>query len=254
VNRWGLAAVGVAVLAAGCGQGDGTWKEKIFPRTTAAHLVRIESQRADERREGLQAVAADSNARRLPSVVKLFGMVARNDRDSMVRSAAVRGLGVMEGQDVVATLGHVATHDESPFVRIDACQALGRQAAPEAATPLAAVLADDRTPDVRVAAAEALRYLKDKAAAKALVAALADSSLAVATKAWESLRYMTGQNMPRQAQPWDDFLASAENPFEQYGRPPPMPKGANQRPQFTKGPAEFIRDLFARDVREEELR
>jgi hypothetical protein len=85
------------------------------------------------------------------------------------------------------------------------------------------------------------------------VTALDDSSLIVSRKAWESLRYMTGQNMPRKAQAWGDFLASSENPFELFGKPPPMPKGENQRPQFTRGPAEFIRDLFKADAQEEEL-
>jgi hypothetical protein len=64
---------------------------------------------------------------------------------------------------------------------------------------------------------------------------------------------MTGQNMPRQVQPWEDFLASAADPFEQYGKPPPMPRGENQRPQFTKGVMESIRDLFSKDVTEQEL-
>jgi HEAT repeat protein len=225
--------------------------------------MRIESDQADVRREGLQAVAADASARRLPAVIKLFCVVARNDRDSMARAAAVQGLGRMEGEEVVATLGYVATHDESPFVRADAAQALGRQAdparqgdavaSPAAVAPLAQVLQGDRMADVRVAAAESLRQFKDKAAARALLAALNDSSLAVSCKAWESLRYMTGQNMPRQVQPWEDFLASAADPFEQYGKPPPLPRGENQRPQFTKGVMESIRDLFSTDVTEQEL-
>ncbi|MBM4018497.1 MAG: HEAT repeat domain-containing protein [Planctomycetes bacterium] len=255
MNRFLAAMVGAALAAApGCGsETSAKWKDKFFPQPTAVYLVRIESDRADERREGLERVAADAGARRLPSVVKLFCVVARNDGDAMVRAAAVRGLAVMAGEDVVPTLGHVATHDESPFVRTDACRALGRQAAAGAVAPLAEVLRGDGLADVRVAAAEALRQFRDKAAAGALVGALGDSSLAVSRKAWESLRHMTGQDLPRQARPWEELLAQADNPFLGYGRPPPMPKGENQRPQFTKGPAEFIRGLFARDVREAEL-
>jgi HEAT repeat protein len=261
-----LTAAAAVLLACGCGgQGGPSWKDRLFPPPVGTQLLKVESDKADERREALQAIAADSGARRLPSVVRVFCLVANGakdakgariakaDDDPLVRSAAVRGLADMEGADVVPTLGAVATHDESPYVRMDACRALAGQKDPAAAVPLAEVLCGDRVGDVRVAAAEALRYFKDKGAAKTLVTALDDSSLTVSRKAWESLRYMTGQNMPRKADVWTDFLAGAENPFEQYGKPPPMPKGENQRPSFIRGPAELIRDLFTPDVNEAEL-
>ncbi|MCX5654748.1 MAG: HEAT repeat domain-containing protein [Planctomycetota bacterium] len=254
MNRLVMAAVSAVLLAAGCGgQGGKDWKERLFPPPVATQLVRIESDKADERREALQAVAADYNARRLPSVIKVFCLVARNDKDPLVRSAAVRGLAVMEGEEVVTSLGAVATRDDSPYVRTDAARSLGQQKDAGAAAPLMEVLRADRMADVRVAAAEALRNFKDKAAAKALVTALDDSSLAVSRKAWESLRYMTGQNMPRKGEAWQDFFVNAGDPFALYGKPPAMPKGENQRPQFTRGPGEFIRDLFAADVNEAEL-
>jgi HEAT repeat protein len=254
VNRLTLTAISAVLLAAGCSSPSGTdWKERLFPPPVATQLVRVESDRPDDRREALQAIAADSGARRLPSVVKVFCIVAKSDKDSMVRSAAVRGLAVMEGEEVVKTLGAVATRDESPYVRMDSCRAIGQQKDTGAAAPLMEVLCGDRMADVRVAAAEALRNFKDKAVLKALVTALDDSSLAVSRKAWESLRYMTGQNMPRKAEAWSDFLTNAENPFDMYGRMPPMPKGENQRPQFIRGPAEFVRDLFSTSVHEAEL-
>ncbi|MCX5685245.1 MAG: HEAT repeat domain-containing protein, partial [Planctomycetota bacterium] len=237
----------------GCGGQSGDWKEKFIPPPAGVLLVRIESDRPDDRREALQMLAADSGARQLPSVVKVFCLVARSDKDPMVRSAAVRGLAVITGEDVSPTLSAVATHDESPYVRMDACGSLGRQKDPGAASALMEVLCADRMADVRVAAAEALRFFKDKAALKALVTALDDSSLVVSCNAWESLRYMTGQNMPRKADAWGDFLTNSENPFELYAKPPAMPKGTNQRPQFTRGPAELIRDLFKPDPQEAEL-
>ena len=254
MNRLTVTAVLAVLLAGGCGGSSGTgWKERLFPPPAGVQLMRVESDRPDERREALQALAADSGARRLPSVVKVFCLVAKNDRDPLVRSAAVRGLPAMEGEDVVATLGAVATRDESPYVREDACRSLGQLKDAGAAAPLMEVLCDDRAADVRMAAAEALRDFKDKAALKALVTALDDSSLTVSRKAWESLRYMTGQSMPRKAEAWQGFLAAAEDPFALYGKAPPMPKGENQRPQFTRGPAEFLRDLFKQDPQEAEL-
>jgi HEAT repeat protein len=250
-----LAAAIPAALAAGCGgaSADQWMKEHLSPPSTADQLARIESEQPDQRREGLQAVAADAAARKVPAVVKLFCLVAKTDRDPMVRSAAVRGLAQMEGEDVLPALALVLAKDASPFVRCDAAVSLGRQARPGCVAPLAAALASDVNSGVRLAAAEALRNFKDKAAANALVGALDDPSLAAAMKAWESLRYMTGQNMPRKAQPWEDFLRLADDPFLAYGKPPPMPKGENQRPTFTKGPLDAIQGLFAKDPREAEL-
>ena len=254
MNRLVMAAASAALLVAGCGgQGGQSWKDRLFPPPVGTLLLKVESDKAGERREALQAIAADSGARKLASVVKVFCLVAKTDKEPLVRSAAVRGLADMEGGDVSPTLGAVATRDDSPYVRMDACRALACQKDAAAAAPLAEVLCGDRMADVRVAAAEALRNFKDKGALKTLVAALDDSSLAVSRKAWESLRYMTGQNMPRKADAWNDFLAGSEDPLDQYGKPPPMPKGENQRPQFIRGPAEFIRDLFAPDVNEAEL-
>jgi len=249
------AILATAALAAGCGgQSMDQWvKERLTPQSASDRIVRIENGQADQRREGLQKLAADPAARKTASVVKLFCLVAQTDEDPMVRSAAVRGLAEMEGDGVVAALTAVATRDKSPFVRADAAKSLGRHPGPETIAALAQVRTNDSNEDVRVAAAEALRQFKEKAAAEALVAALADSSLAVSLKAWESLRYMTGQDFARSPEPWDDFFAKIDDPFLLYGRPPALPKGRNQRPQFTKGPLDFINGLFAKDVREAEL-
>ena len=248
-------AMAALVLAGGCGgQSAGQrMKEWLSPTPTVVQIGRLRSERADERREAAQAVAADREARKDPSVVKIFCLLARSDEDPLVRSAAARGLADMESEEVVPALSQVAASDRSPYVRGDAVASLGRQAKPECVPPLVRTVQGDSSADVRTAAAASLRQFKDVAAAKALVAALDDSSLGVAQKAWESLRYMTGQNLPRQGRPWDDFLASTQEPFAAYGQPPPMPKGENQRPHFTKGPMDFIKGLFAKDVREAEL-
>jgi len=245
--------VASAIAAGGCGGGSGSWQTRIFPPSTASQMVRIESDRPDERREALQFVAADSGARNLVSVVKVFCLVARTDKDPMVRAAAVRGLGVMQGDEVMPTLSRVAINDQSPYVRMDAAASLGRQAQPEGMPALVQSLQGDSNSDVRMTAADSLAAYKSKSAAEALIGALRDPSLAVAQKAWQSLRYMTGQNLPRDDQAWGEYLQSADNPFVGYARPPAMPKGQNQRPQFTRGPLDFIKGLFAKDVQEAEL-
>jgi hypothetical protein len=251
-----IVSVGALVAACfGCGgQTMDQWlKEKLVPPPTASHVARIESARPDERREALEAVARDPAARQTPSVVRLFCLIAKTDKDPMVRSAAVRGLAEMQGEEVWSALDTVARRDQNPFVRADAVTALGRQALLQSLGTLKEVLTGDADSDVRMAAAETLRQFKHKAAVQMLAAALGDASLGVSLKAWESLRYMTGRDLPRDVGPWQEFLASAADPFVAYGKAPPMPRLQNQRPQFTKGPIESFKGLFAKDVREAEL-
>ena len=245
------------LLAGGCGgssQNTDSWlKAKLFPPSTPERVAMVESDLADQRREALLKVAQDPRACRLESVVKLYCLVATTDADPMVRAAAVRGLGAMEGEKVVETLAKVLAEDKDHYVRRDAAEALGLQAKPEAVPPLVAALESDTSTDVRVAAAEALRCFRDMTAAAALARAVETRDIAVARKAWESLRYMTGQELPRETPPWSQYLVSTDDPFALYGKPPSMPKGVNQRPHFTKGLGGFFKGLFEKDPREAEL-
>ena len=64
---------------------------------------------------------------------------------------------------------------------------------------------------------------------------------------------MTGQSLPCQADLWTAYLAENENAFAGYGKPPAMPKGASQRPEFTQDLGGFINGLFGTDPGEAEL-
>lgn len=251
----GWTVVVLILAAAGCGgkSADQWLKEKLVPVPTAVRIAQIESPHPDVRREALQAVAADRQARTIPSVVKVFCLVAKIDADPMVRAAAVRGLADMQGEGVVETLAEVVGGDKSEFVRRDAIAALARRSPPEGAAAIIAALKGDPSIDVRIEAAAALRLFRDLAAAQALAEEVEDSNIAIAFRAWEGLRYMTGQDLPRQRQPWADFLVSTAEPFALYGKPPPLPKGVSQRPQFKKGARDFFKDMFRKDVREAEL-
>jgi HEAT repeat protein len=250
-----LAVVLSTLAAAGC-EGpsmDQRIKSALATEPMKNIVSRIGSANPDERREALQAAAADRDTRNLPEVVKLFCAKARTDDDPLVRSAAVRGMGMMEGADVIPSLATVLARDGSPHVRTDAAAALGRQGKPECVAPLAASLKDEASSDVRVVVAESLRNFRDPVAGKALVTALADPSLAVNQRAWESLRYMTGQNLDREAAQWNDYLAQTADPFAAYGHPPPMPRDPSQRPHLIQGPADLFKNLFAKDPYEAEL-
>jgi hypothetical protein len=255
-----LLAVALALLATGC-EGPQPkvdvkeWmKDLVFPPSTAEQVIAVQSPLADRRREALQEIVEDKDARHVESVVKLYCLVARTDKNAMVRSAAVRGLAVLEGEEVVPTLCHVLETDDDVYVRADAATALGEHAGdPAALEGLADALASDTRTDVRIAAAESLRHFRDKRAAAALARAVAYDDLAVAHNAWQGLRYMTGQDLPRDTEAWDQYLASAEDPFADYGDPPPLPKGESQRPHFTRGITDFVKSLFEKDPLAEEL-
>jgi len=262
-SRLPLAAIaltaGLAVLSAGC-EGPrvktdttGWIKNLVFPPSTSERVIAVQSPLADHRREALQKIVDDKKARSVESVTELYCLVARTDKDPMVRSAATRGLADLEGERVVPTLCHVLETDKSAYVRSDAAGSLAHHEDASALEALIDALGSDPSPDVRRAAAEGLRRFKDKRAAAALAKAVAFRDLAVAHSAWKSLRYMTGQDLPRASEPWTQFLASAEDPFADYGHPPKMPKGENQRPHFTRGVTDFVRSLFEKDPLEEEL-
>ncbi len=259
MNRPALILVTLALgaLAPGCtGQKAdiGGWlKDRLFPPSTSERVIAVQSPLADQRREALYTIVKDKKARNVESVIKLYCLVARTDEDPLVRSAAVQGLARMEGEPVVPTLRHVLETDTDPYVRSDAAASLGAHEAPAAAEALIAALQSDSSTDVRTAAAESLRRFRTKQAALALAEAVASRNLAVAHNAWEGLRYMTGQDLPRETDPWTEFLTSAEGPFADYGNPPGMPEGESKRPHFTSGIGEFVKGLFEKDPMEAEL-
>ena len=225
----------------------------LFPRPLGARVVELENENPDVRRKAVEAVAKSGKTETVPSLVRLLCLVAQKDRDAMVRSAAVQALGGVKGEGVLETLAEVLAKDGNPYVRSDAAGALGRQAVPDAVPVLIEAMQGDASVDVRLAAEDALRNFKDRSAAEALASGLGKSDIAEVQKCWESLRYMTGQDLPREPAAWDAYLASAEDPFARHSRPPPLPKGESQRPRITKGVGDFFKGLFEKDVRESEL-
>ena len=242
------------VLAAGCTVDPSFGPlARIFPKPIGTRVVEVENDDPDVRREAVLAIAKSGKADSVPTLMRLLCLVAKKDRDPMVRAATAQALGDVEGDEVVPTLKELLAGDSDALVRADAAASLGRKASPDGLEALIAAMDADPDLDVRLAAEGALRYYKDRAAADALVRGLAKSDIGEAQKCWEGLRYMTGQDLPRASAPWEEFLASAEDPFARHGRPPRLPKGESQRPAITKGVRHFVGSLFEKDVREGEL-
>jgi hypothetical protein len=250
------------LVGGGCGKqtADEWIKEKMHPPTPAQRILSLESPRADVRREAVLAIEAHPESYRSPSVIKVLCLLTREstrtdvpESDPMVRAAACRVLGVMKSEDGLAALAKAVDKDSNKFVRMDAALAIGRLGSSKAEVALAIALGEDKDTDVRIAAAQALRYMKSKEAVQVLIGGLSNPDIGIARMCWESLRYMTGQGLPCQADLWTVFLEDNENPFAGYGKPPAMPKGTSQRPQFTQGVSDFFQGLFGSDPGEAEL-
>ncbi len=237
-----LVALLIGAVAAGCGQSLGT------------RVRQLESEDPGVRRGAALAVGNHRGADKYPKVVELMCLVAKSDPERTVRAAGADALAELDGEPVVQTLADILRQDKSPFVRTHAAHALGQhEGTPAVIDPLAQALRTDPDVDVRIAAAESLRGFKEPAAAEALADGVADTDVAVSYKSWEHLRYMTGQDLPRETGPWKEFLASAEKPFKKYGWPPRMPRGRDQRPFIREGVGDSLKRAFGKDVYEQEL-
>jgi hypothetical protein len=250
------------LVGGGCGKqtADEWLKEKMHPPTPAQRILSLESPRADVRREAVLAIEAHPDTYRSPSIIRVLCLLTREstrtdvpESDPMVRAASCRVLGIMKGEDGLAALAKAVQKDSNKFVRMDAALALGRIGSTKTDVALASALNEDKDTDVRIAAAQALRFMKSKEAAEVLVAGLSNADIGITRMCWESLRYMTGQGLPSQPELWTAYLADNENPFAGYGKPPALPKGTSQRPQFTQGIGEFFQGLFGVDPGEAEL-
>lgn len=220
----------------------------------SARVVQVADESPDVRREAVMDIGSSGRAKRSDKLAELLCLVARSDRDPMVRAAAAQSLGNAKGGQVIETLIYVLANDKSLYARADAARSLGRHTAPEGIDPLLQALRTDPELDVRLAAADALRNYKEPRAAEGLADQVEAPNIALAHTSWVNLRYMTGQDLPRAVAPWREFLASSAKPFRRYGHAPALPQGKSQRPHMTQGVGDFVKDLFKEDSGEAELK
>jgi HEAT repeat protein len=160
------------------------------------------------------------------------------DPDPTVRAAAVSALG-RHGEPADATLlTERLVNDESKIVRWEAARALQKIHHPEAIDPLIRALGDDADADVRMTAAQALAQYPRRQVFDALVGALNDENFAVVTAAHESLKTLTGRDLPDRTTAWWQWAQERENLFADgrpyYYQPYHRPPGMLDRMQFWK--------------------
>jgi len=158
----------------------------------ADHAVRLQAL------EGLASAEARPHAAAVAACLKVS--------DAAERAAAVHTLGAMGDARRAGPL-RKRLRDASWTVRREAVAALAALKAEDAAGDIAERLRDPHW-SVRAAAADALSVFTNEKPIEALVAALDDSHWIVARRAHQSLRKLTGQDIPNKPQRWRAWLES----------------------------------------------
>ncbi|MBN2584112.1 MAG: HEAT repeat domain-containing protein [Planctomycetes bacterium] len=219
----------------------------LLPRDRPAVLQdAVTSDDADARRKAVYQMRKWKD----PSdeLIELVGLTLLGDSDRMVRAQAAETLGAWAEPSSVEHLAKALRNDEDPFVRADCADALGQISGQPSVEALLDRLRFDPEADVRIACARSLKLHRDLAAAEGLLYGLVDPRLAVRDAAEESLRYMTGQDLGFEPDPWRTFLAETGEPLADYGHPPKRTARSDQRVDVDAGKKaklkEIISDLF----------
>ena len=162
------------------------------PVEAASNLFNVTS--ADERRDAVAYLQTQKWGHEKPymDVYK----VLTTDPSPMVRGQACRALGSSRDPSAVEFLLR-CLNDNDPTVRRDASWGLQTTFSDAAVDPLITHIKDDIDRQVRINSTKALGNSRDPKALRALVAALDDDDAAVIHIAWNNLKYLTGQNLPK---------------------------------------------------------
>lgn len=215
MDRWKqycVAFLGGSLLlgALGCAEFAGLnpvlrkqWREdeKILP-SFHAHLKRVRA---------LEAQAATMPREEQQRVSRELTRLIREDRNTLLRTAAVRSLSAFP-QEMSREGIQVAATDKEPRLREVACAALGRLGDPASIGMLAALLQNDDDLDVRLAASQQLGYFSDPLAVQALGSALDDSNPALQFRAVQSLERASGRDYGRDLELWRAYVRGEEPP------------------------------------------
>ena len=194
-----------------------------------AAVVALKGDNPDERYQALCEIAKSKSYKDEWAVTTLT-VIARTDPNASVRALAMRTLGRVGDERVVAPLSE-GLNDPNPKVRAEAAYALSRidfahikvdrKIIAKVEHNLKSVLTSDESVDVRINAAEALGQFKDKSVLFALISALKDKDFAVRFQAEKSLVKLTGRTFYGNPARWLEWLEKTKNPFKDAGTIPP---------------------------------
>ncbi|MFQ5430548.1 MAG: HEAT repeat domain-containing protein [Phycisphaerae bacterium] len=243
-----LAAAGAIVLAGCAGSRGAAWFQR--PRTSRDYLnMALDSQRADDRREGIIGLARSRDGA-TEWAVKVYDTVARTDTDPSVRCAALRALLRNLDARSVATGLKILRSADGPVEGIRPAPARVRWGA--ARLLHAAVDADayreeqeeeiiqtllQRVPkeedvNVRLALIETMGCLPDRRVLPVLIDALERENFAEQHAAELALVALTGVSHQHYAEAWRKWLSETPDPFEHMGEIPAEMQAKKSKPRW----------------------
>ena len=158
-----------------------------------------------------QAASGDESAKLRAS--QQLAEIAEHDEILLLRIKAVELLGNFSNETADQTL-RVATVDRDSDVRGAAVRALGMRTDVDSLDMLAGVVERESNVDVKLLAVAALGKFKDLRAAQAIAPLLADADPAVQFRVAQSLGSVTGQGFGADIQAWQRYV---ENQFGTTG-------------------------------------
>lgn len=196
----------------------------------------LEASDADERREAVIAICESRYVAR-EDAFRVLDAVAKTDPNTQIRCIAIRGLARCYDARPIGTLLTVlqAKPDSKEAlpadedVRWEALQAMVKLEARgvldgpqrEITRDVCIRLLDtDPSRRVKIVAAGALGAFQDRQVFQPLIRALRNRDFAIAERAELSLIALTGVTHDFDPDAWEQWLANAENPFENAGQTP----------------------------------
>ncbi|MBP7935642.1 MAG: HEAT repeat domain-containing protein [Phycisphaerae bacterium] len=228
------------LLVVGCSDHQKrTWKHR-----SAADNYRtaLEAENADDRRDAVARIA-ESGYVASEDAFQVLDTAARTDPAFQIRCIAIRALATYKDARPLKTLLMIlqATteaeqalppNDDVRWETVAAMLKLSRKGAlagqePSLVRDILIKLAEtDTSRNVRIAALEALGDFKDRQVLLPLVRSLRTQDFAIAERAEGSLIRLTGETHYADADAWEKWIASAEDPFANAGRVPPSTRPA----------------------------
>jgi len=218
-----LPSIGCAWL----GRAEESWSDR---RSTREWIDQaLDAKQPDDRRRAVERLARGTDAG-ADVVLQAMNTIARTDSDAMVRTAAVRGLGVTPQPRSAATLVKILRSQREKIadalpadapVRWEAARVLERWSIESTApaesresilTTLIEGVQTDPDRNVRLSCLSALGSYPDRRTPPVLVEALRGSDFAARDRAEQSLQRLTGQSFEHDPAAWERWLG-ANNRF-----------------------------------------
>lgn len=248
--RW-LGAVLVISGAASCSVSDGfPWLHVGGPKGGAHWLaMALESEQPDDRRRGINGLSESPEAA-TDWAIRVYDTVARTDRDTMVRRAALRAMSVAANGDRVPTVLKLLRSDRQRFSDVRPAPASVRWSAArlllkvvhdyayredqrrEIIDTLVERLPIERDVNVRLTLVDTLGYFPEREAAMALIDAMNGDGFAIRHAAEMALVSMTGVTHHHDPEAWRRWFNQTSGPFAKRGDIPEEMKVERPKPRW----------------------